>query len=319
MLKYIIKRLLQSIPLLILITIICFCLINIAPYDAVDAIVTPDMKVEEIEARREAYGLNKSLPIQYFNWISNFVKGDFGYSLISRTSIKHDLAARIPATISLVLPAYILSYLIAAVLGLISGSNKGKRLDKIIDGFSSIGIAVPTFWFAMILMYIFAYKLKVFPLMGMHSMGNEGNFLDYLYHLVLPFVVLVIGYTPDITRYVRNSTITQMKEEYVIVQKSFGASNREILFKHVAKNVLTPLVTKIGMSLPLLITGAVITETIFNWPGMGSYFVKAIQNLDYPVVMAVLVLSSILVILGNLLSDILYGIIDPRIRVGVKK
>ncbi|WP_100065693.1 ABC transporter permease [Miniphocaeibacter massiliensis] len=314
MIKYIIKRLLQSIPLLILITVICFILINIAPYDAVDAITTPNMKQEEIDARREEYGLDKPIITQYTSWVKNFVKGDFGYSIITRTSIKHDLVERVPATVALILPAYLISYFISTVLGLISGSNKGKRLDKMIDGICSIGIAVPTFWFAMIVIYLFAYKLRILPLMGMYSMGKEGNFIDYLYHLILPTMVLIVGYVPDITRYVRNSTIIQMNEEYVLVQKAFGASKSEILLKHVAKNVLLPIVTKMGMSLPLLITGAVITETIFSWPGMGNYFVTAIQNMDYPVIMAVLVLSGSLTIIGNLLSDIMYGLIDPRIR-----
>lgn len=314
MLKYIIKRILQAIPLLILITIICFALINLAPYDALDSITTPDMTKAEIEAKREEYGLNDPVAVQYVRWLKNILHGEFGNSLLSRTSIKYDLKIRIPATIKLVLPAYATAYGLAIVLGLIAGSRQNKWQDKLIDGLCSIGIAMPTFWFAMIVMYFLGYRLKLFPLMGMHTIGQEESVVDFLRHFAMPYLVLTVAFLPDLTRYVRGSTIGQMKEDYVTVQQAFGAKKGEILFRHVGKNVLIPLVTKLGMALPLLVTGAVITETIFAWPGIGSYFVKAIQALDYPIIMSVLVLSGTLVILGNLLSDILYCLVDPRIK-----
>lgn len=314
MLKYIAKRILQAIPLLLLVTMICFGLINLAPYDAIDSIITDNMTEKEIEAKREEYGLNDSVPVQYVRWLQNVLKGELGNSLTNRTSIKYDLQNRIPATIKLVLPSYLTAYVLAIVFGLIAGSNKGKWLDKLIDGLCSIGIATPTFWVAMLMMYFFGYKLKLFPLMGMYTIGLENNFADFMKHFAMPYMVLTIGFLPDLTRYVRCSTISQLKEDYVIVQQSFGATKAEILFKHVSKNVLIPLITKLGMALPMLVTGAVITETIFSWPGIGSYFVKSISAMDYPIIMAVLLLSSTLVILGNLLSDILYCITDPRIK-----
>ncbi len=314
MLKYIIKRIVQAVPLLIVITIICFILINLTPYDAVDAITTPDMSKAEIEARREEYGLNDSIIVQYIRWFKNFIRGDFGYSLLSHTSIKYDLMIRIPATIMLILPSYLTAYLLSIILGLIAGSNKNRWQDKLIDGMCSIGIAMPTFWFAMIIMYVLGHKLKLFPLMGMHSIGLEDSFLDFMSHFAMPYLVLTVAFLPDLTRYVRSSTIGEFKEDYVIVQKALGAKKFEILIRHVSKNVLIPLITKLGMALPMLITGAVITETIFNWPGIGSYFVKAVTSMDYPIVMNILVLSGTLVILGNLVSDILYFLTDPRIK-----
>ena len=303
MLKYIIKRIAQAIPLLILITVICFTMINLAPYDAVDAITTPDMSAAEIEARREAYGLNDPVYVQYLRWFNNILHGNFGYSLLSHTSIKYDLLIRIPNTIKLVLPSYATAYLLSIVLGLLSGSSKNKWADKIIDGLCSIGISMPTFWFSMILLYTFGFVLNWLPIMGMHTFGDN-SLGDFLRHLALP----------DVTRFGRGSASGQLKEDYVIVQKAFGAKQAEILFHHVARNVMIPLITKLGMALPQLVTGAVITETVFSWPGIGNYFVKAVQGMDYPIVMAILVLSSSLVILGNLLSDILYCIVDPRIK-----
>lgn len=191
MLKYIIKRIAQAIPLLILITVICFTMINLAPYDAVDAITTPDMSAAEIEARREAYGLNDPVYVQYLRWFNNILHGNFGYSLLSHTSIKYDLLIRIPNTIKLVLPSYATAYLLSIVLGLLSGSSKNKWADKIIDGLCSIGISMPTFWFSMILIYTFGFVLNWLPIMGMHTVGDN-SLGDFLRHLVLPLSLIHI-------------------------------------------------------------------------------------------------------------------------------
>lgn len=314
MAKYILKRILQAIPLIIIISIICFVLIQLAPYNAVDTMITPKMSEETVNLIKAKYGFDKPVYIQYLLWIKGILGGNFGYSIITHESIVNDLLARIPATIILVLPSYIIALIISIILGLVAGSNKNKLIDNIIDGFSSIGIAVPSFWFAMILTFIFGYKLGVFPIIGMNTIGKEGSIGDFLLHFIMPSTVLVVAFLPDLIRYVRSSTITQISEDYVMVQKAFGASKREILFKHVCKNILLPIVTKMGMALPMLITGAMITETVFGWPGVGPYFVNAVKALDYPIIMDILLLSSSLVILGNLLSDILYCVIDPRIR-----
>lgn len=314
MARYIIKRLLQAIPLVILISIICFTLIQLTPYNAIDTMITPMMSKEAVELINIKYGFDQPIYIQYFLWLKGILSGEFGYSIITHGSISQDLISRIPATISLVLPAYIIALFISIVLGLISGSNKNKLIDKIIDGFCSIGIAIPSFWFAMILIFIFGYKLRLLPILGMSTIGMKPSLSDYLLHFIMPGTVLVVAFMPELIRYVRSSTLGQISEDYVVVQKAFGANKREILFKHVFKNVLLPIVTKMGMALPMLITGAMITETVFGWPGVGPYFITAVQSLDYPVIMAVLLLSSTLVILGNLISDILYFLIDPRIK-----
>ena len=300
--------------MLIIISIICFALIQMAPYDAIDSMTTPNMSQKTIELIKAKYGLDKPAYVQYYYWIKGVLHGDLGYSLVTHQSISQDLLSRIPNTIILVLPAYLLSLIVAIVLGLIAGAKKGKLLDKIIDGFSSIGIAIPSFWLAMIFIFIFGYKLGLFPILGMHTIGLEGSIADFFRHFVLPCVVLTIAFLPELIRYVRSSTIGQLTEDYVMVQEAYGASGGAILFKHVLRNALLPLVTIVGMSLPMLVTGAFVTETVFGWPGIGPYFVKAIQGFDYPVVMAIMLFSASLVILGNLLSDILYSIIDPRIK-----
>lgn len=314
MAKYILKRILTAIPMILIITIICFTLIHMAPYDAIDSMTNPKMSQETIDLIRAKYGYDQPVYIQYIRWIQGMLGGNFGYSIVTHQNIADDLVARIPNTIKLVLPAYLTAYILSIILGLVAGSHKNKWQDKLIDGLASIGIATPTFWVAMLLIYFFGYKLKVLPILGMHTIGLESSFSDYMRHFIMPYIVLTLGFLPDSIRYVRSSTITQYAEDYVMVQNAFGASKKEIMFKHVCKNVLLPVITKLGMALPMLVTGAIITETIFGWPGIGPYFIKAIQSMDYPIVMAILVLSSTLVILGNLLSDILYCVTDPRIR-----
>ncbi len=300
--------------MIIIVSMLCFALIQLAPYNAVDALVTPRMSQTTVNLIKAKYGLDKPAYVQYFYWLSGIIHGQFGYSIVTHQSISIELMARIPATIIVALPAYICSVILAIIFGLIAGSNKDKWQDKIIDGLCSIGISIPSFWLAMILIFIFGYKLMALPILGMHNIGSESSGVDFFRHYIMPFTVLTLAFVPDQTRYVRSSTIGQLSQDYVMLQDAFGASRFEILFKHVLKNVVLPIITKMGMALPMLVTGAVITETVFGWPGVGPYFVTAIKGLDYPVIMAILLLSSTLVILGNLLSDILYCITDPRIK-----
>lgn len=319
MARYIFIRVLQAIPLLLVISLIVFSLIHVAPYDVIDSLTTPNMSQAQIDLLRERYGLNEPFFVQYFVWLKNIFKGDFGYSLVSQKSIAGELAVRIPNTIRLVLPAYLTALFLAIALGLVAAANKGKFFDRLIDGIASVGIAVPTFWFAMILIYFFGYKLNWFSIIGMHTVGKEGDLKDYVSHFVLPYITLTIAFFPDLTRYIRASAMEQVSQDYVMVQKAFQATKGQIFFHHVSRNVLIPIVTQIGLALPMLVTGAIITESIFGWPGVGPYLMSATKSLDYPVIMAVMLLSATLVILGNLLSDVLYSVVDPRIRKGGKK
>ncbi len=317
MLQFIIKRILKAIPLLFLVSIICFFLIQIAPYDAVDSITTPNMSAETVENMKEQYGLDEPIYKQYFYWLGNVLHGDFGYSIVNHASVSEELAVRVTNTIMIVLPAFILALLLSIILGLYAGAKHGKLVDKLIDGFSLFGISIPPFWLALLAIYFLSFQLQIFPISGMYTPGVEENFADLLHHMILPVAVLTLSIMPEQIRYIRSSTIGQLNEDYVMVQSAFGESKFNIMKKHVLRNVLLPVVTLFGMSLPMLVTGAVVTETVFAWPGVGQYFVTAIKGFDYPVIMAVLLLSSTLVIIGNLLADILYMVIDPRIK-GIK-
>lgn len=316
MAAYILRRLLQVVPMLLVVTFVVFLLLHAAPYDVVDAITTPQMSDETVAAIRERYGLDQPVIVQYGLWLGNVLQGDLGYSLVSRQPIAQELAARIPNTIILAAPAYLAALLVAIVLGLVAGSRRGTVVDKMIDGLAGIGIATPSFWFALLVIYVFGYQLRWFPIIGMHSVGKQGDPVDFLLHFVMPFTVLVVAFFPELARYVRSATIGQLSQGYVLVQRGFGASRGHILSRHVSRNVTLPIITQLGLALPILVTGAIVTESIFGWPGIGPYFLTATRSLDYPVVLAVLLLSAVLVILGNLIADILYVVVDPRIRIG---
>ena len=316
MVSYILKRVLQVIPLLLIISFLVFSLIHLAPYDVIDSITTPNMSNAQVALLRQQYGLNDTFSVQYVKWLSQIFHGDFGYSLVNQKSIISELSTRLPNTIRLVLPAYVTALFLAIVLGLLAAANKGKFIDRLVDAIASIGIAVPTFWFAMILIFNFGYRLNLFPIIGMHTIGRENDFNDFLAHFTLPYITLTVAFFPELTRYIRASANEEISEDYVTVQTAFQASKWEIFGRHISRNILIPIVTQIGLALPMLVTGAIITESIFGWPGVGPYLMNATKSLDYPIIMTVLLLSATMVILGNLLSDILYAIVDPRIRRG---
>lgn len=313
MLRYSLKRLGQAVPLVLIVTIITFTLIQLAPYDAIDSITTPNMSKETIQLIRQQQGVDKPVVVQYFYWLKNIFQGDFGYSLVGHRDIAQDLLQKIPNTISLILPAYLAALVFAIYLGIYAGKNRERFSGRLIDRFCSIGIATPTFWVAMMFIYFFGYRLHLLPIAGMRTVGVADG-LDLFKHYLLPFSVLVLGFIPDLARYVRSATITQLKQEYVTTQKAFRASKHELLWKHVFRNVLIPVVIQIGFFFPMLITGAIITESIFSWPGVGNFFLTAAKSLDYPVIMAIVCLSSVMVILGNLLADLALMVIDPRVE-----
>lgn len=316
MIRFIVRRLLQVVPMLLVLTFVVFWLIQLAPYDVVDAITTPNMSDETVALIRERYGLDQPVLVQYALWLGNLLQGDLGYSLTSRQPIVSELAARIPNTMLLVGPAYLTALVLALGLGLFAGSRRGRAADRLIDGLAGVSIATPSFWFALLLIYLFGYVLRWFPIIGMHSVGKQGDLLDLLQHYVLPFTVLVVAFFPELARYVRSATISQLSQDYVLVQHAYGASRLRILGFHVSRNVLLPVITQLGLALPILVTGAIVTESVFSWPGIGPYFLSATKSLDYPVILAVLLLSAVLVIVGNLIADILYVVVDPRIRIG---
>ncbi|MDQ0268221.1 ABC transporter permease [Cytobacillus purgationiresistens] len=311
--KVILKRFLNAIPLLFIISIIAFLLIKLAPGDPIQSFVTPDMNPDDVERMRKSLGLDQPIYMQYILWLQNILTGNFGYSIITKRPVLDMIIERIPATLGLMGASLLLSLIIAIPLGMITAVKKNTIFDRIANFFAYIGISIPGFWFGLMLIYVFSLQLGLLPSMGMRTVGTD-SIWDVMKHGILPATVLAFQNISVYMRYIRSSTIRQLDEDYVQIQYAYGASKRHVLFNHVLRNVLLPVITIIGLSIPNLVGGAFITETVFSWPGLGLLGVTSIFSFDYPVIMAITLFSSVMLILGNLIADILYSVVDPRIR-----
>lgn len=309
----ILKRLFGLIPMLFFISLVSFLLMQMAPGDPLQAYITPQMNPDDIERIRVSMGLDQPVIVQYFKWLINAMQGNLGYSLISHKPVFQVIIERLPNTLLITVTALVLSILVAIPVGLISGYKKDSIVDNVLNVISYLGISIPSFWFAMMLIYTFSLKLGLLPSVGMRTVGVE-NTVDLIKHMIMPVIILSYYNICVFTRYIRSSTISQLREDYVLTQRAYGATTKDILFKHILKNTLLPVITIFAMSLPQLVTGAFITETIFGWPGMGQLGISSIFGYDYPVVMGITMFSSLILIIGNLIADILYELIDPRIK-----
>ena len=319
MAKHIAKRLLQLIPVLLLVSIFSFLIIHFAPGDPLNMYIRPDMTPEEMDTLRANLGLDGTIVDQYLGWLNNVLRGNLGNSLTnSGQPVADRILEVLPNTILLMGTSLVLSFVISIPLGLIAGLKKNQWPDQIISFFSYIGISIPSFWFGLILIIVFSLVLKVLPGSGIHTIGDD-SLLDLIRHLIMPSLVLSVGNVATFTRYIRSATISQLEEEYVLTAKAKGVSQRGILFSHVLKNCLLPVITLAGMRFSSLVTGSFIVESVFGWPGMGTLGMSAINNLNYPMIMGFTMLSCLLLIVGNLIADLLYYVADPRIKSGFKE
>lgn len=313
--KKIVNRLIQSILTMFIVSILCFALTKIAPGDPVLAYVEPNMSEQYIETLRESLGLKKPLHEQYFLWLGRVLQGNFGNSLMSKRPVLTQILERLPATVTLMGTSMLLAFLISIFFGLYAGRKRNGLMDKITSLFCYVGISIPTFWFGIMLIYLFSVNLGWLPSIGMHSDGDR-SFGDLIRHMIMPCAVLTFANASQYIRYLRSSTITEMTSDYVMVQTAYGMKDSGILFRHVLKNAMLPMITVLGMSLQSLVSGAIITEQVFAWPGIGQLAVTAVMQYDYPLIMGITMFSALLVVIGNLLADVLYAVFDPRIRKG---
>jgi len=309
-----VRRVAQLVPMLFFISLVSFLLVKLAPGDPVQAYITPRMSPEDIERIRHSLGLDKPMFMQYLLWLKNVLQGDLGYSLIYHRPVLTMIAERIPATLGLMGASLILAMVLAIPLGLVAGAYKHRWLDHFLNMFAYIGISVPIFWFGILLITVFSVQLNWLPSMGMRTIGMEDSWLDVVRHGILPCIALSFYNLSNYVRYIRSNTITQLSADYVQTQLAYGATRRSILFRHVLKNVLLPVITLFGISFGELVVGAYVTESVFSWPGMGLLGIQSITSLDYPLIMAMIMLSSTMLIVGNLLADMLYRVADPRIK-----
>lgn len=314
MARYIVRRLLIAIPTLLLISMITYLVIDLMPGDSVDMMVDPSGSAESIERRREAMGLNDPLHVRYFHWITEVLQGNLGYSAVNNWPVADQIMQRIVPTVTLMGTALLVSLAMAFPIGVISAIRSNSKLDNFLTVLTFSGISLPTFFVGLAGIYIFAVKLKLLPTSMMQTPGVEGSIVDRLHHLILPVTVLAIHQVALYMRLIRSSVIETMRRDYVRTARAKGLNENAVVIRHAVRNSLLPVVSVLGVQLPALFSGAVVTEQIFAWPGIGRLLVNSVYGRDYPVLMAVIMITAILVVLSNLLTDVLYAVVDPRIR-----
>ena len=320
--KYLIKRLLIMIPMLLGITLLSFMLMNLAPGDPVMMFVDTEKGVPtaaELARVRELLGLDQPVHIRYILWLKNLATGNLGYSMFSRQPVLFEIQARIGTTILLSSLSMVISALIGMYVGIICALNQYKILDYVLSVLAFIGLSLPSFWLAMMLILLFTNRLGWLPSVGLIDVNlqNPGVFADLIdrgKHLILPVIAMSLSSIGSWARFQRAAFLEVQKQDYIRTARSKGLSENKITYRHAFRNAALPIITILGMSLPNLIGGAFLIESIFGLPGMGRLGISAINNRDYPVIMAVTLFSSILVLIGTFIADVTYALVDPRIR-----
>jgi peptide/nickel transport system permease protein len=326
MIGYLLRRLLGAIPLLLGILTLIFFVMHLAPGDPTDRIFSnPNVSPEVIEQMRKNLGLDQPLHVQYGRWLWSFVRGDFGYSFGQMRPINEILPTVLWNTLQLTLISLVVIFVVGMLIGIVQAVRQYSIADNVLTFLALFFYSMPSFWFALMLILIFSLRAGQegwpiqFPASGMTGieyeyMGAGGKLMDRARHLFLPAVALGIGSAAGVARYMRGAMLEVIHQDFIRTARAKGLSERTVIFKHALRNALIPIITLLGLYLPFLLSGAVLVETIFAWPGMGRTIVEAILARDYPLVMATSFVIAAIVVLGNLLSDVLYAVVDPRIR-----
>ena len=333
MFSFILKRLATLIPTLIGITLVAFGLIRLIPGDPIEVMMGERRLDPEVHAAMvKSLGLDLPLTTQYFRYLGNLLHGDLGQSLVSREPVAKEFAALFPATVELALTALLLAVTLGLLLGMLAGLKRGSLFDQGVMGMATVGYSMPVFWWGLILIMFFSVNLGWTPVSGRISIeydvarvsgfllvdswlsGEEGAFSSALAHLLLPAVVLGTSSLAVVARMTRSSMLEVLREDYVRTARAKGLSPARVVVVHALRNALIPVLTVVGMQTGSLLAGAVLTETIFSWPGIGKWLIDSIARRDYPVVQAGILISALTFIAVNLFVDILYGVVNPRIR-----
>lgn len=311
--KYILKRILIAIPVLIGITIIDYAIMCLAG-SPLEMLQGPRVSQAAVEAKAIALGLDKPFYVQYFVWLGQLLRGNMGYSMKSYQSVSMMIGEHLGPTLLLMGVSLIVSLLIAVPGGIYSAIHQYSKGDYAVVTFSFLGSSVPGFFLSLLLIYIFTVKLGWLPSSGMSTLGSRGGAGDVARHMVMPVIVLAVSMAGSNIRYIRSAVLEILQQDYLRTAKAKGIGHFMVICKHALRNALVPIVTVIGMEIPVLFGGAVIVEQVFSWPGLGLMTMSAISNRDYPVIMGVCLLSAIVVLIANLVTDILYALVDPTIQ-----
>ena len=313
--KYILKKLIFMIPMLVIISFLIFIALQFMPVDPINYLLPPDAAQNEAlrESLRETYGLNDPVIVQYGRWITNIMKGDFGYSITNGQQISTILAQKLPATLELAITALIISSVLGILLGILSAVNQNGVIDYIGRVIGVVGQSIPQFLFGIILIDIFALKLGKFPVGGRNLYGLV-TFGDKLHNMFLPSLALSLGMIATVLRYTRNSMLDVMNKEYIKTARSKGVPEWKVYLKHAFRNSIGPIMVTILLRIPGLIGGSVVIESVFNWPGIGSTLMGAVTSGDYPIIMVITLLIATVMLVVSFMVDVLSAILDPRIR-----
>lgn len=316
MLKYLARRILISIPVLLLITVTIFALMELAPGDVADYFIGPEVEMspEALEALRERFGLNQSPVTRYTQWLGNVLQGDLGYRFVDGERVADVIGRRFGATLMLMGAALTIGIVIGVPLGVFTGQRQYSFWDFSLTGLSFLGISIPAFVTGIVALLVFAINLKWFPSGGMRPVDREVTLATTLHHLALPAAVLSLNFIATFMRYTRFSMLEVIRMDYVNTARAKGLLPRVVTWRHILPNAMLPVITVIGLSIPTLVVGAVFTETIFSWPGMGTLYLDAVRGRDIPLLMGLNLVIAIFVLGGNILTDVAYAIVDPRIR-----
>lgn len=314
--QYFIRRTLINIPILFMVTLIIFALINLAPGSVVDFYVNEEIGItrEDLAHVEERFGLNDPIPVRYVKWLGATLRGDLGFRFKNGDDVAEVLVVRMQRTFQLMGTSLLIGAVAGITLGVFIGLRQYSVWDFTLTGLSFVGISMPAFVAGIFGLYLFSVQVHWFPSGGMGTVGQETTLWDRLYHLVLPAGTLAVFNLATYMRFTRFSMLEVKAEDYIRTAQAKGLGDRIVTWRHVFRNALLPVVTIIGLSIPQLVAGALFTETIYSWPGMGSLFVDAVAARDYPMVMGIMLVTAIVVLVANLMTDLAYAVFDPRIR-----
>jgi len=319
--KYLVRRVLATIPVVIGVTLITFLLMHVTAGSYIPGIdLNPNLKPEDVEAIKRYLGLDRPLYIQYVTWLAGVAHGDFGRSMIDGSLVSSHIFYRVPATLELTITAILLGVLISIPLGVTGALRRGSKIDHALTAMSVAGFAIPGFWLGLLLILVFSVQLEAWGLPFLPSGGvvspgtGGGDLLDRFVHLIMPGTVLSFVYLSIWSRFTRSSMLEVLSQDYVRTARAKGMSERRVVYLHALRNAVIPLVTLVGLELPSLVSGGLVVEVVFSWPGIGRLLYERALQTDYTTVLGITTFAALLVVAGNLLADVLYALLDPRIR-----
>lgn len=316
MAHFLLRRLLQSLLLLALVSMIGFAILHLAPGGPLSQFAqSAQMSQEDLDRIAGQLGLDRPLPVQYFDWVRRMLSGDWGRSFRDGMPVATVIASHLRATFELMAVSTLLAIALGCWIGILGATRRYSAFDMAATVGAMVALSIPTFWFGLIAIYLFSVELGWLPAGNRQTIG-DGSFLDVAHHLVAPTLVLALVETAVWARFMRSATLDVIAQDYIRTARAKGLPEARVMRGHAMRNALLPLITLAGLQFPTLLGGALVTETVFTWPGMGRLFLDSVEYRDYPVVMGILMLSAVMVLLGSLIADMLYAVADPRIRMG---